>query len=71
MIFRGLLDEAELTVKFVANVHDEWQIECDSGIADCVGRLGCTAIRLAGEAFKMRCPLAGNYKVGNNWAETH
>lgn len=25
----------------------------------------------AGVKFKMRCPLAGEYKIGNNWHDTH
>lgn len=25
----------------------------------------------AGEFFKFRCPLDGEYKIGSNWAETH
>lgn len=57
--------------EFVANVHDEWQIECDEDIAETVGRCAVEAIRLAGEHFKFRCPLAGAYDIGNNWAETH
>lgn len=57
--------------EFVANVHDEWQIEVDDDKAEEVGRMAADAIRLAGESFQFRCPLAGDYCVGNNWAETH
>ncbi|WAW09991.1 DNA polymerase [Oxalobacter vibrioformis] len=57
--------------EFVANVHDEWQVEVDEGIAEEVGKLGCEAIRLAGEYYNFRCPLSGEYKIGNNWSETH
>jgi len=56
---------------FVVNVHDEWQIEADAHLAEYVGQLSCDAIRLAGEAFELRCPLAGEFGVGSNWAETH
>ena len=56
---------------FVANVHDEWQIEVKEDIADLVGQLGVEAIREAGEALELKCPLDGEYNVGNNWAETH
>lgn len=57
--------------EFVANVHDEWQIECDANIAEEVGQAAASAITSAGEAFGFRCPLAGEYKSGRNWAETH
>ena len=36
-----------------------------------VGRMGCDAIRKAGQTFKMRCELDGEYKIGGNWSETH
>jgi DNA polymerase-1 len=57
--------------RFVANVHDEWQIETPAHYADTVGRIGVRAIRIAGETLSLRCPLDGEYRVGNNWAETH
>ena len=57
--------------RFVANVHDEWQIETTKHYADTVGRIGVRAIRIAGETLNLRCPLDGEYRVGNNWAETH
>ena len=57
--------------KFVANVHDEWQIETPAHYADTVGRIGVRSIRIAGETLSLRCPLDGEYRVGNNWAETH
>jgi len=57
--------------EFVANVHDEWQIEVDDDKAELVGRAAVEAIRLAGEHFQFRCPLGGAYEVGTNWAETH
>ena len=57
--------------KFVANVHDEWQIEAAEAHADEVGRAARQSIIEAGEHFKLRCPLDGEYKIGQNWAETH
>lgn len=56
---------------FMANVHDEWQIECDPSIADDVGRIACKSIEAAGITLNLKCPLKGEYKIGNNWAETH
>ena len=70
-----LLDEklksAEIDYKFVANVHDEWQIEVEASRAEEVGKLGVESIAEAGQVLSMRCPLTGEYKVGNNWKETH
>jgi DNA polymerase I-like protein with 3'-5' exonuclease and polymerase domains len=57
--------------EFVANIHDEWQIECDEKYADRVGRCATEAIAQAGFLLKMRCPMAGEYKVGRTWADTH
>lgn len=57
--------------EFVANVHDEWQIEVDAEHGAAVGRTAVEAIRLAGEQLNFRCPLAGDFKVGANWAATH
>jgi DNA polymerase-1 len=60
-----------LHYEFVANVHDEWQIEVNEDVAETVGRLAVEAIRAAGVFFGFRCPLDGAYDIGNNWAETH
>lgn len=57
--------------EFVALVHDEAQIEADEDIADEVGRIFVESIRKAGEYFKFKCPLDGEYQVGDNWAATH
>ena len=58
-------------VKCVANVHDEAQLECPRDIAEDVGKAFKQSIIEAGEHFKLRCPLDGQYKIGNNWRETH
>lgn len=57
--------------EFVANVHDEWQIECDEGIAEQVGAEAVSAMEHAGVQLGFRCPITGEYRAGNNWAETH
>ena len=61
----------DLDAHFVANVHDEWQIEVRADEAELVGQLGVQAIKEAGEVLEMLCPLTGEYRVGNNWKETH
>jgi DNA polymerase I len=73
IIFSDRLRENGLydIVRVVANVHDELQVECPEYLADTIGKMGVQAIRDAGEFYNMRCPLDGEYKVGNNWSETH
>jgi len=61
----------DLDANFVANVHDEWQIEVKEEHVEEVGQRGVQAIVDAGIYFNLRCPLDGEYKVGDNWSETH
>ena len=70
-ILQDLINLNTLDAKFVANIHDEWQIQVKESQADFVGRLGVQAIEKASEYFNMRCPLTGEYKIGDNWYETH
>jgi DNA polymerase-1 len=65
------LQQLGVDYKFVVNCHDEWQIEVKEGDEEFVGRLGVMAIEKAGKDLEMRCPLSGEYKVGNSWKETH
>lgn len=51
--------------------HDEEQWEARYNIADDIGRIGIESIVNAGKMLKLNVPLTGEYKVGNNWAETH
>ncbi len=60
-----------LDYKFVANVHDEWQVEVHPAHADSFGKIGVASIKKAGEFYDMDCPLDGDYKIGNDWSETH
>ena len=71
VILNGKLQKEKLRAKFVANVHDEWQLECHPDDADTVGRLAVDSIREAGQYFNLRCPLDGEYKIGKSWKETH
>lgn len=56
---------------FVANVHDEVQIESKEDIAEQVAQIAEEAVFRAGEEFGFRCPLAGSSDIGATWAETH
>ena len=63
---RGIIDAS-----FCANVHDEWQMEVSASDAEKVGQMAVEAIEEAGVALGLRCPVTGEYNVGNNWKETH
>ena len=60
-----------LDYKFVANIHDEWQVEVSKDHTKDFGSLAVQAIKDAGDYYNMRCPLDAEYKVGGNWSETH
>jgi len=55
----------------VAHVHDELQNEVMEQHAEEVGKRAVAAMQRAGEILKLKCPITGEYKIGNNWAECH
>lgn len=57
--------------EFVLNIHDEMQAEVVPHNAEFVGEALAMSIHAAGQFFNFRCPLAGEFKIGANWAETH
>ena len=59
------------TCTMVAHVHDELQLQCKSAVADEVGAIAVQSIKDAGTHFNLRCALDAQYKIGNNWADTH
>lgn len=56
---------------YLANVHDEVQVECIPELAKAIGAELADCIREAGERLGIRCPLAGSFDIGANWHETH
>jgi DNA polymerase I-like protein with 3'-5' exonuclease and polymerase domains len=83
VILHKRLRKAKIDFKMVANVHDEWQIEVEENRAEEAGQMGKQAIIDVVKELKvldndppnpkkrLRCPLDGEYKVGNSWKETH
>lgn len=53
------------------NIHDEWQAAVLSEKAEAFCGMAKDAIRKSGEFYNLHCPISGEAKVGNNWAETH
>jgi DNA polymerase-1 len=54
-----------------ANVHDEVQMEVVPSEAELYGSEFAGAIKAAGIGLNVRCPLAGDFAVGENWSQTH
>jgi len=71
VLFNDKIKANKWPVKFVANVHDEFQFECHPDIAELAGKAAKQSIIDAGTHFKLRCPLDGEYKVGRSWRDTH
>ncbi|EQB10381.1 DNA polymerase [Novosphingobium lindaniclasticum] len=67
----GQLRRGDDVMGFTANIHDEFQMEVPEHLAEEIGQMGKDAIRDAGIAFNLRCPLAGSCDIGKNWAEAH
>lgn len=75
VILDNRLQEAGLVpgkhYEFLGNIHDEWQIESHPDHAEQIGRAAAAAIAEAGAFYQLKCPLVGNYVIGQNWRETH
>jgi DNA polymerase I-like protein with 3'-5' exonuclease and polymerase domains len=70
IMFR-MFEEEGLDVLPLLNVHDEVQLSVLPKEAENVGRCAAQAIVEAGEYYGLRCPLGGDYDIGDTWAETH
>ena len=71
VIAEAKLAKQGLPYKLVAQVHDEFQVEVPEQYAERVGVCFRNAIRQAGRDLELRCPLDGDYQIGNTWADTH
>ena len=57
--------------EFVANIHDEFQIEVKEEYAKDIASHAAESISRAGEYFEFGCPLSATSHIGKTWAETH
>ena len=57
--------------EFVANIHDEFQIEVKEEYAEEIAKHSAEAISRAGQYFEFDCPLSATSHIGKTWAETH
>ena len=55
----------------VVDMHDESQNDVAAKDAPVVKMLGPASIVEAGKLLELNVPLAGEAKIGKNWAETH
>lgn len=52
-------------------VHDEIAFDTDESIAEDIGKACVRGFERSGLVLKLNCPITGEYKIGNNWAEIH
>ena len=71
--WRSILKKEKIPFWQMAYVHDEWQTRTidDEDVANFVGMTQADSIRWAGEELGLKCPLAGKYIIGYNWAQCH
>ncbi len=52
-------------------MHDEFQMESIPELSVSLGKLGCEAIKWAGEYLGIKCLHDGDYLIGESWYVTH
>lgn len=65
------VEKMGLDVIKVGDFHDESQADVLQEHAELYGNLAVKSIIHTGKYFKLNCPLDAEYKIGNNWSETH
>lgn len=74
------IKERDWDVHQIIHYHDEYQFEIPYDLVECdergelvseVGEVAANCFTRSGEFYEMRVPLTGDYKIGNNWAQTH
>jgi DNA polymerase-1 len=71
ILWRKELNDKGIWFRQVNFVHDEWQTETKEAEAEMVGRVQSASIASIGHYFELNCPMAGSFKIGRNWFETH
>lgn len=61
----------KLISDLVAFVHDETQLDTEPEHCEESGVIMSTNITRAGEVLSLRCPMAGEIKIADNWAGAH
>ena len=55
----------------LAYIHDELQYSCNQKVADEFGKAVTAAATTAGQQLNLNIRIDAEYRIGNNWAETH
>ena len=63
--------EHGLDAKLVASVHDEYQFEVTKPDIESFTKITKEAMYTTQKILDFKCDLDSDFKVGNNWAETH
>jgi len=63
--------EAKKPFELHGNIHDEVQFSCLPEDAEELGKTFIRSLKKAGEILDFKCPVDGEYKIGQSWAETH
>jgi len=58
-------------IKYCANIHDEFLLETTPALAPMVAEAAQAAIVAAGEYYRLKCPMAGEAKIGPTWHDVH
>ena len=66
-----LMTQRDYDYNLVASIHDEYQFEVRVDQAERFGELTQRAMKQVEKTLSVNCPLDSEYKIGNNWAETH
>jgi len=61
----------ELPYHQLGVIHDEIQIECAPEHAESIGEQVVSAMRDTAIYYNLRCPINGEYKIGESWNDTH
>ena len=66
-----LMAQRDYDYNLVASIHDEYQFEVRVDQTERFGELTQRAMKQVEKTLSVSCPLDSEYKIGNNWAETH
>ena len=66
-----LMTQRDYDYNLVASIHDEYQFEVRVDQTERFGELTQRAMKQVEKTLSVNCPLDSEYKIGNNWAETH
>lgn len=68
---RGFVHDWAQDFAMMAFVHDEIQVAVREEIAQIAGETSVEAAQASGDFFKFKLPVAAEFKIGLDWAQTH